>query len=100
MADPIAQGWITTAEAEDLTGYSRAYLRGLASRGIIEARKVGRDWLLCRESLEAYKIRMDALGDQRHNPWREDLAERGRGRKRPAEPGGGRQGGGHQEGGQ
>ena len=26
-------------------------------------------------------VRMDALGAQRHNPWREDLAERGRGRR-------------------
>jgi excisionase family DNA binding protein len=82
MTEPIAENWITTAEAETLTGYSRAYLRGLASRGGVVARKVGRDWLIERESLQAYKARMDELGDRRHDPWRTELAEQGRGRRR------------------
>jgi len=84
MSEPIAEGWITTDEAQAITGYSRAYMRYLAKQGHVEARKVGRDWLMNKESLLAYKARMDALGPQKHNPWRDDLAEerRGRGRRR------------------
>jgi excisionase family DNA binding protein len=87
MTEPIAQGWITTDEAGELTGYSKAYLRGLASGGRVEARKIGRDWLVERESLLAYKAQMDALGGQRHNPWRRGLAEQGRGRQRGSKDG-------------
>ena len=48
----------------------------------LKARKIGRDWLVNRESLLAHKREMDALGDQRHNPWREALAEQERGRRK------------------
>jgi excisionase family DNA binding protein len=82
MPEPIAEGWINTEQAEALTGYASAYLRRLANRGRVEAHKVGRDWLINQESLLAYKARMDALGNQRHNPWREDLAKCGRGRRK------------------
>jgi hypothetical protein len=40
--------------------------------------------LIRRESLLAYKERMDALGTDRHNPWRTDLTVRGRGRQKVA----------------
>jgi len=76
------QEWITTNLAQALTGYSQAYMRQLAQRGRVEARKVGRDWLVNRESLLEYKLAMDRLGSQKHNPWRDDLAE---GRRRNAE---------------
>ena len=82
MAKLIAEGWLTVTEAATLTGYSPAYLRGLANRGRVEAHKVGRDWFIALDSIEGYKSQMDALGDQRHNPWRRDLAQRGRGRRR------------------
>jgi excisionase family DNA binding protein len=82
MTEPVSEGWVTTEAAGSLTGYAAAYLRRLASQGRIEARKVGRDWLINQESLLAYKAQMDALGDQRHNPWREDLAALGMGRQR------------------
>jgi len=81
MVDPLAAGWLTTDEAETLTGYSIAYLRRLATQGRIAARKIGRDWVIYQESLLAYKERMDALGVDKHNPWREDLAVQGRGRQ-------------------
>jgi excisionase family DNA binding protein len=83
MPEPIAEGWINTEQAQVLTGYASAYLRRLANQGRVEARKVGRDWLINQESLLAYKTQMDALGDQRHNPWRKDLAQQGRGRNQP-----------------
>ena len=82
MVEPITEGWIDTGEAQALSGYSGTYLRRLCNRGDVEARKVGRDWLINQESLMAYKCGMDALGDQRHNPWREDLAQQGRGRNK------------------
>ena len=72
--------WITTTQAEELTGYSRAYLRRLAGQQRVPAQKVGRDWLLHRDSLLAHKVRMQALGDQRHNPWRDELTAEERGR--------------------
>jgi excisionase family DNA binding protein len=81
MPEPIAEGWITTDAAEALTGYSAAYLRRLASQGRITAQKVGRDWLLHRENLLAYHEQMEALGNQRHNPWRPDLTAQGLGRQ-------------------
>jgi hypothetical protein len=83
MTEPIAEGWINTEQAETLTGYAAAYLRRLANQSRVEARKVGRDWLINQESLLAYKAQMDALGDQRHNPWRDSLAQKGRGRNKP-----------------
>jgi hypothetical protein len=103
MAEPIAEGWINIERAQTLTGYSPPYLRRLANQGHIDARKVGRDWLIDQGSLLAYKARMDALGPQRHNPWREDLARQGRGRSKQLarEPSNHSiQGGGHQGGGQ
>jgi excisionase family DNA binding protein len=78
----IVEGWITTDEAATLTGYSRAYIRRLANHGRVEARKIVRDWLISRQSLLAHKTRMETLGDQRHNPWREDLAGQERGRRK------------------
>ncbi len=85
MVDPLAAGWLTTDEAEALTGYSVAYLRRLATQGRIAARKIGRDWVIYQESLLAYKRQMDALGVDKHNPWRNDLAAQGRGRQHDGE---------------
>lgn len=68
-------GWITVQEAATLTGYTTAHIRYLNRKGKLEARKTGRDWLILRASLLAYKARMDTLGPQKHNPWREDANE-------------------------
>jgi excisionase family DNA binding protein len=76
----VTEAWLTTRAAQQLTGYSRAYLRKLALRRRIPALKAGRDWLLHRESLLEHQTQMQALGEQRHNPWRDDLTEAGRGR--------------------
>ena len=82
MTKSIVKGWIGTAQAQKITNYSMPYLRQLANRGDIEAHKMGRDWLINQESLLAHKAQMDALGSQRHNPWRKDLAQQGRGRNK------------------
>ena len=78
---PLFDGWVTIAQAAEIAGYSRAYVRQLANRGRIDARKVGRDWLVDRAGLEAYRQQMEALGPGKHDPWREDLASQGRGRQ-------------------
>jgi len=79
------EGWITTIEAANLTGYTIVYIRRLARIRRVEAVKTGRDWLILRSSLLAYKARMDVLGPQKHNPWREDLQTGGRRGEQDAE---------------
>lgn len=74
------EGWLSTREAAELTGYSVQYVCRLARKGRIKAHQVGH-WLIKRESLLDYKRRMDRLGRQKHNSWREDLGTQGRGRR-------------------
>jgi len=76
------RNWLNTNDAAVLSGYSQCYVRLLARRGRVRAVRTGRDWLLWKPDLLAYKARMDALGPEKHNPWRDDLAE---GRRRNAE---------------
>ena len=79
MTEPLAEGWISVQDGAELVGYSAVYVRLLARQARIEARKVGRDWLIERASLLAFKAQMDRLGAQKHSPWRADLPEdRGR----------------------
>lgn len=73
--------WITTGEAAELTGYTSDYIRKAIRRGLLEGMKRGRDWFLNKADVLAYKEKMDALGDRKHNPWREDHKEQGRGRR-------------------
>jgi excisionase family DNA binding protein len=82
MATTAIEGWITVREAAALTDYTTAHIRYLTRKGRVEARKTGRDWLILRSSLLAYKARMDTLGTQKHNPYREDLDAEGRGGER------------------
>ena len=77
--DPIE--WITTKEAAELTGYDTSRFRQLAKRGVIRATKRGRDWFLCKAEVLAYHEKMQRLGADKHNPWREDLEKQGRGRR-------------------
>jgi excisionase family DNA binding protein len=72
--------WISVAEATEVTEYTEQYVRRLARDQRIRAKKVGRNWRVHRESLLAFYEQMQGLGNQRHNPWREDLAKQGRGR--------------------
>jgi len=85
MAMTAIEGWITVREAAALTDYTTAHIRYLTRKGRVEARKTGRDWLILRSSLLAYKARMDVLGPQKHNPWREDLQTGGRRGEQDAE---------------
>jgi len=82
MVDLVGSEWVNTTEGAELTGLSVDYVRRLARANRIEARKVGRDWLIERASLLAFKTAMDRLGSGKHNPWREDLVTEERGRDR------------------
>ena len=63
---------ITTTDGAKLTGYTAPYVRVLARTGRIEAKKLGRDWLVSRKALLAFKGQMDALGADKHNPHRKE----------------------------
>lgn len=43
-----------TGEAAQEFGFNATYVARLASQGKVKARKVGRDWLIDRKSMEAY----------------------------------------------
>ena len=78
--EPIVEGWITTNEAAELTGYTPSYLRRLAHQNRVNARQIGRIWFFWQESLIVFFEKMQRLGNQRHNPWRADLTVQGLGR--------------------
>ncbi len=50
--------WLTTPQAVQLTGYSKALITHLAREGRINAYKVGRDWLINRQDLLDYQQKM------------------------------------------
>jgi len=64
----VAEGWITTNEAVEATGYGDEYLRQLARAGKLDAQQLAGRWLFNRDDLLAYKARMDALGRRKHDP--------------------------------
>ena len=78
MTELALTEWVNTAEGAQLTGFSIDYVRRLARGGRIEARKVGRDWLIDCNSLLAFKRQMNTLGNGKHNPqapWRDEGAQ-------------------------
>lgn len=78
--DPVE--WITTNEAAELTGYSAVTMRQFAREGRLLSMKRGRDWFLSKAAVIAYHQEMQRMGALKHNPWREDLEEQGRGRQK------------------
>lgn len=59
--------FIDVKEGSELTGYSEAWLRIMASRGKIEARKIGNAWALSKSSLLKFKGGREQL-DGRYGP--------------------------------
>lgn len=45
---------LTTPEARRLSGLSLTHLAALAREGKIEAKRYGRDWMIFKDSLDAY----------------------------------------------
>jgi len=60
--------WISTEQAAELSDYRVEYVRQLCRQSRIEAQKIQRDWLISRESLLAYRRRMDRLGPVNFRP--------------------------------
>jgi excisionase family DNA binding protein len=50
----IQDNEITTTEASSLFGYTKSHIGLLIRRGLVSGRRIGRDWLVDRESLESY----------------------------------------------
>ena len=67
-AETVFQGWITTSQGIELTGYTSQHLRRLARNGKVAAVRVGRAWLINQAQLEAYKRKVDKLGSKKHSP--------------------------------
>jgi excisionase family DNA binding protein len=60
--------YVTTKRAAELSGYDATHVTWLVREGRVEGRKLGRDWLIDRESLEEYADQMKRLGSARHDP--------------------------------
>jgi hypothetical protein len=80
--DPIE--WLTTKEAEELTGYDAKYLRRLVSQGKIKGIKRARSIFIDKDSALAYVEKMKELGTAKHDPWRTGARKRSKDKK-PAE---------------
>ena len=63
----MVEEFVDIKEGSNLTGYSEAWLRIMASQGKIEARKIGNAWALSKASLLAFKEKQKQ-GDGRYGP--------------------------------
>lgn len=61
----MAENWITTQEASELSGYRSDYLRTLIRQGLIRGRKYFVIWQVERKSLVAYLQGQEARGEKR-----------------------------------
>ncbi|HNT78941.1 MAG TPA: helix-turn-helix domain-containing protein [Anaerolineae bacterium] len=60
--------WITSKEAEELTGYARTAILSAAKRGTLKFIKRGNMLFYLRKDILEYADRMKALGTQKHTP--------------------------------
>ena len=61
----MAEDWITTQEASELSGYRSDYLRALIRQGRIKGRKYFVIWQVERKSLLAYLRGQEQRGEKR-----------------------------------
>jgi excisionase family DNA binding protein len=66
--EPKASELITLKEAAEYTGFSYHYLRNLANKGRLKARKMGVQWFTTREAVDEY-----IASRQRRGKYREDI---------------------------
>jgi excisionase family DNA binding protein len=64
----MAEDWMTTAEAAEVSGYHPVYLRELIRDGKIHGRKWGAAWQVSRESLLIYLREATSDKDKRRGP--------------------------------
>jgi len=67
----VAEDWITSSEAAQLSGYHPEYIRELVRTGKIEGRKFGIVWQVSKQSLLAYLRAAEKSDDKRHGPKKE-----------------------------
>ena len=60
--------YVTADEAAEIAGYHVNYIRRLMRAHKITGRKAGLVWLIERDSLQAYRERIQALGAQKFTP--------------------------------
>jgi len=61
----MADNWITTSEAAQISGYHPDHIRRLIRGSSIKAQKFGIVWQVSRVSLMAYVDKAEALGAKR-----------------------------------
>ncbi len=54
MNDTLPDDAITLAQAAELLGIDVSRLRRLAARGVLRARKIGRDWVTTRRDVDEF----------------------------------------------
>jgi excisionase family DNA binding protein len=64
---PKAGDLITLSEAAGLYGYSGDYLRRLAEKGRLKARKIGRQWLTTSDDVETFLESREPRGVYKKN---------------------------------
>ncbi len=64
----MADDWITTSEAVEVTGYNAEYIRRLIRSGKVKGRKFGIVWQVQRASLHAYLQGARGAEDRRRGP--------------------------------
>jgi len=61
----MAEDWLTTKQAAELTGYTTDHIRKLATAGKVKAQRWGRDWQIDHHSLLVYAKAAEKLGEKR-----------------------------------
>ena len=61
----MAEQWITTREAAEISGYHLTHISWLIKKGHLKARKFGAVWQVDRASLTAYCRKAEKSGDKR-----------------------------------
>lgn len=64
----MAEEWLTTAEADEISAYNLQYIRLLIRTGRLDARKFGDVWQVNRASLHNYLNAAKESGNKRRGP--------------------------------
>lgn len=54
LAPALMPDFLTTAETADLLGFTVQHVRRLVRNGQLQGSKMGRDWVIFRESVDAF----------------------------------------------
>ena len=61
----MADVWLTTTQAAELTGYTRKHVTRLVESGDVKGRRFGRVWMVDKASLSAYVRKVAKAGKKR-----------------------------------